>query len=127
MNLCIPILDDKGLDSEVSAHFGSAKSFLVVDTDAMTSRAITNANLHQGHGMCQPLAALAGQGIQGVVVGGIGYGALMKLRAGGIEVYLSDRSTVRETVEAFKAGALEPVDPDQSCAGHGHGPGGCGH
>ena len=127
MNLCIPVLEDKGLDSEVNAHFGSAAAFLIVDTDAMTARAISNNNLHHAHGMCQPLAALAGQNIQGVVVGGIGAGALMKLRAGGIEVYLSDLPTVRETVVAFKAGALRPVDPNRACAGHGHGAGGCGH
>jgi predicted Fe-Mo cluster-binding NifX family protein len=127
MNLCIPVLEDKGLDSEVSAHFGSAPAFLVVDTDAMTARAIPNNNLHHAHGGCQPLAALAGQDIQGVVVGGIGMGALMKLRAGGIEVYLSELPTARETVAAFKAGTLRPVDPNRSCAGHGHGPGGCGH
>jgi predicted Fe-Mo cluster-binding NifX family protein len=127
MNLCIPVMEDKGLDSEVNPHFGSAPTFLIVDTDAMTARAVANTNLHHGHGACQPLSVLGGQNIQAMAVGGIGMGALTRLRSGGIEVYLSDLPTARETVAAFKAGTLRPVDPNRACAGHGHGPGGCGH
>jgi predicted Fe-Mo cluster-binding NifX family protein len=120
MQICIPVLEDNGLQSRVSAHFGSAPAFLIVNTDSGDCRAIPNTNSHHRHGMCQPLAVIAGEKIDGIVVGGIGMGALMKLQAANISVFYADSSTAAETVEAFKGGRLRPVDPATACHGHGH-------
>lgn len=125
MNLCIPVTEDKGLESPVSAHFGSAPIFLVVDTDSGSCRPLPNQNLHHAHGQCQPLLSLAGQQIDGVAVGGIGMGAMMKLRAGGVRVIISGEATVEGTIAAFKAGTLREATPATACAHHGHGRG-CG-
>jgi len=120
MQICIPVLDNCGLDSQVSAHFGSAPGFMIVDTASGTCRLIDNHNEHHAHGMCQPLAAIAGETVDGIVVGGIGMGALMKLQAAGITVYRAMHPTVGETLAAFTAGSLEPIDQHGACAGHGH-------
>jgi len=121
MNVCIPVNEDKGLQSQVCAHFGSAPLFMIVDTDNEGCRAIPNRNQHHGHGMCMPLASLQGESIDGMVVGGIGMGALNKLMAAGIRVYVSEYSTVAETVSALKAGTLRMMQPDMACAHHRHG------
>jgi predicted Fe-Mo cluster-binding NifX family protein len=123
MKICIPVEENNGIDSRVCAHFGSAPFFLIVDTDTSECDSIVNSGAHHAHGMCQPLALLEGKEIDGVVVGGIGRGALFKLQAGNIGVYLAQHPTVRETVEAHKAGTLQPVNPANACAGHGHGHG----
>lgn len=120
MNICIPVTEDRGLDSTVSAHFGSAPVFMIVDTEALTCRPLTNHNQHHAHGMCQPLSVLAGENLQGIVVGGIGMGALMKCEASGIQVFRSEFPTVKETVEAFKGGHLHTVTPATACQHHGH-------
>jgi predicted Fe-Mo cluster-binding NifX family protein len=120
MQICIPVLDDRGLDSQVCAHFGSAPGFMIVDTESRHCRVIGNRNQHHAHGMCQPLAALAGETVDGIVVGGIGMGALMKLQAAGITVYRAVHPTVGETLAAFTAGSLAPVDRNEACGGHGH-------
>jgi predicted Fe-Mo cluster-binding NifX family protein len=120
LQICIPIEEDLGLESRVCGHFGSAPAFMFVDTDSGACRAIVNRNEHHAHGMCQPLAALAGERIDGLVVGGIGMGALMRLQAAGIAVFRSEYPTVADTVTAYKAGTLEFVAPDGACAGHGH-------
>jgi len=121
MHLCVPVLDDQGLDSHVCAHFGSAPAFMIVDTESGACRLITNNNAHHAHGMCQPLSALAGESIDGIIVGGIGMGALMKLQTAGITVYRAVHPTVGETVSAFSAGALKPIGHDEMCSGHhGH-------
>ncbi len=120
MNICIPVDEDKGLQSPVCAHFGSAPAFMIVDTDSGSCRAIPNQNQHHGHGQCMPLASIRGEPIDGMVVGGIGMGALNKLRAAGIQVYVSSHATVAQTVDAFKAGALKLMLPNMACAGHGH-------
>ena len=121
MNICIPIDEDKGLESRVCAHFGSAPVFLIVDTDSGRCRAIPNQNQHHSHGMCMPLASLEGERIDGIVVGGIGMGALNKLDAANIRVYTSENATVGETVDAFKAGTLRPMQPNEACMRHGRG------
>lgn len=124
VRICIPVNQDLGPDSPVCAHFGSAPFFLFCDTETGATRAIANTNQHHGHGMCQPLAALAGNPMDAIVVGGIGMGALNKLRAAGIGVYLAQHATAGATVAAFQAGTLAPVNPDMACAHHGHHHGG---
>jgi predicted Fe-Mo cluster-binding NifX family protein len=121
MNICIPIDEDKGLQSQVCVHFGSAPAFLIVDTDSGECHAVPNQNQHHGHGMCTPLASLQGEHIDGIVVGGIGMGALDKLEAANVRVYLSEQATAGEVVDAFKAGALKPMDRNRACAHRGHG------
>ena len=120
MRICIPINEDEGIESQVCGHFGSAPAFMIVDTETGACRAITNNNSHHAHGNCQPLAAIAGESVDGVVVGGIGMGALMRLLQANISVFRSEYLTVAQTLEAFKAGTLQPVSPESAC--HGHGP-----
>jgi predicted Fe-Mo cluster-binding NifX family protein len=121
MRICIPILENRGIESPVCQHFGSAPAFMIVDVDSADCRAIINDNRHHRHGMCQPLAALAGETVDGIIVGGIGMGALMKLQAAGIAVFRAAHPTVAEAIAAFKDGRVQPVGRDEACAGH-HGP-----
>ena len=123
MNICIPVTADRGLESPVSAHFGSAPIFMMVDVATGACRALANANQHHAHGMCQPLAALAGEEIDGMVVGGIGMGALNKLRAAHVQVFISEYPTVAATLAALAAGTLREVTPATACGGHDHGHG----
>ncbi len=111
----------------MSAHFGSAELFVIVDTDSGVCRSIPNRNLHQGHGMCQPLKPLEGEQVDGIAVGGIGMGALGKLLAAGMRVFITRERTVEETVSALKAGTLEEATPACACSHHGHGHDGTCH
>jgi predicted Fe-Mo cluster-binding NifX family protein len=126
MTLCIPVTEDRGLASPLCAHFGSAPLFLVVEPETGACRAIFNSNQHHAHGMCHPLAALSGQSIDAMVVGGIGMGALGKLMAAGIKVYLAEQETVEQVLAAHKAGSLREATPESACGHHGHGPHGQG-
>jgi predicted Fe-Mo cluster-binding NifX family protein len=119
MNLCLPISRNLGLKSPLSAHFGSAPLFLVVDTESGTCREVPNRNEHHAHGMCQPLESLADECFDGIVVGGIGRGALGKLRAKGVRVFRANAGTVEDAVAALVSGTLEEVSPATACAGHG--------
>jgi predicted Fe-Mo cluster-binding NifX family protein len=121
MNICIPVDEDNGLQSPVCAHFGSAPAFMIVDTDSGSCRAILNTTQHHGRGMCMPLQSLQSEHTDAMVVGGIGMGALNKLSAAGIRVYVSEHPTVAETVAAFKAGTLKLMLPHMACARHGQG------
>lgn len=123
MKLCIPVTRNQGLDSPVCAHFGAAPLFLVVDTESGDCRAVANGNQHHAHGQCSPLAALAGERFDAMAVGGIGMGALGKLQAAGVRVYLAGQATAAATVAALKRGELAEVDPGSACNHHGQGHG----
>ncbi len=119
MNICIPVVENRGLESPVNEHFGSAPAFVIVDTETRQHRVVENRDQHHAHGMCQPLAALGCEKIDAIVAGGIGMGALHKLAASGIDVYLAQPGTVAATVDAFKAGTLAKATPQNACAHHG--------
>ena len=119
MNICIPVTEDRGLDSIVNEHFGSAPAFVVVDTESALHHVVENRDQHHAHGMCQPLAALDGEEIDAIVAAGIGMGALNKLQAAGVDVYLAQPGTVGDTVSAFKAGTLRKATPATACGHHG--------
>jgi len=126
MRVCLPIEEDNGLESEVCAHFGSAPRYLIVDLESGAHHSVVNANPHHAHGMCDPIASLTGEKLDAVVVAGIGLGALRKLRAGGLEVFLADRKTVKGVVDAYAAGELRRVTAALACGHHGRGSNGRG-
>ena len=121
MKVCFPVNDSPSLESEVYGHFGSAPSFVMVDTDTNSLSVITNADQHHTHGMCSPIRALGGHDIDCVVVGGIGGGALMKLNQSGIKVYRAAAKTVRENLALFNAGTLPAFAQSHVCGGHANG------
>jgi predicted Fe-Mo cluster-binding NifX family protein len=121
MRICIPADTGEGLGAPVSGHFGSAPWFHIVDLDSGTATVISNARSHHEHGACRPLEGLTGQRIDAVVCRGIGRNAEHRLRAAGIDVYVSDAAAVGDVVAEARANRLQLVDPSQLCGGrHGH-------
>ena len=124
MKVCFPTESLQGMESPVYGHFGSAPGFVIVDKETAKLDEISNLDQHHAHGMCQPLRALGGRRVDGVVVGGIGMGALRKLQAEGIHVYRALEGTVRENLDMIRAGKLPEMAAEHTCAGHG---GSCSH
>jgi predicted Fe-Mo cluster-binding NifX family protein len=120
MKLCFPATRDLGLDSPVSGHFGSAPLFVLVDTVSREARALSNGRVAHEHGACRPLDGLAGEKIDAVVVGGIGPGALERLRAAGIAVLRAGSPTVRGCLDEIARGEEREVAPADACAAHAH-------
>lgn len=119
MNICFPTTKDNGLESRVSAHFGSAPYFIIVDSESGECRTIPNANHSHEHGRCQPMVALSGQDIDDVVVKGIGAGALSRLTAGGVRVLMAPPGAFSNALAAYKSGTLAEISPDSVCQDHG--------
>ncbi len=126
MRLCFPVLENNGMNSEVYGHFGTAPLFVVVDTEAETVDSITNKNQIHEHGACNPVMALNGEKVDGIIVAGIGGGALMKLNQLGIKVFRAEKPTVQENVKLFNNQELPQFAMQHTCAGHDDG-GGCSH
>ena len=121
MKIAIPVAEYLGLESPVYGHFGSAPAFALVDAETMSVKAINNSDHAHVHGACSPMKALAGARPDAVVVGGIGMGALLGLRAAGIKVFRAVDGTVADAVRQLKASELPEIEETGACAGHGGG------
>ncbi|MDI6786478.1 MAG: NifB/NifX family molybdenum-iron cluster-binding protein [bacterium] len=124
MRICFPVKLNKGLDSEVYSHFGSAPTFVVFDTETKSIDTINNQDLGHAHGMCNPLQALDGKMVEIIVVGGIGVGAISKLNKMGIKIYRAINGTVQDNIESFENNIMSEINIEHACGGHA---GGCGH
>lgn len=123
MKVCFPVESNKGLNSVVYGHFGSAPMFVVYDTKTNELTTISNQNLGHEHGMCNPLKALDGKSVDAIVVGGIGAGAINKLNTLGIKVYKATQGTIQSNISLFQGNSLSELTINNACGQHG----GCGH
>lgn len=126
MEIAFPVQENRGLESPVYGHFGSAPVFVIVDTDNLDVRTVENNNLQHDHGQCQPMKALSGNIVDAVVVGGIGGGALQRLNAEGIRVFRAVEGSIADNLELVKSGKCPEFLMNMTCAGHLH-KGGCHH
>ena len=119
MKIAFPTQENKGIESRVYGHFGSAHHFVVVDTNDDSTEIIENPDRNHLHGHCQPMKVLNGWRVDAIIVGGIGGGALRKLLMERIKVYRAAEGSVRKNLELLTSGKLPVFTPDQTCAGHG--------
>jgi predicted Fe-Mo cluster-binding NifX family protein len=101
--------DDRGLQGEVSQHFGHCSHFVLAHVDA--DRQVTSAEVHpnpyaERHEPGQIPQFIQSLGADVVVAGGMGAKAIAWFRQLGIEVVTGARSGVAETLDAYLAGAF---------------------
>ncbi len=124
MKICFPVKELQDLESVVYGHFGSAPAFVFFDTETGDVTSSVNSDRYHQPGMCNPLGAIESGKAHAVVVGGIGGGALMKLRGAGISVYRAAAGTISENIELLRMGRLPEFQPGHTCGSHGQG---CSH
>lgn len=123
-------------NGNIFPHFGKTEQFKVYETEGgkiLSSEVVpTNGT---GHG------ALAGflkeRGVEALICGGIGGGAVAAVTEAGIALYAGAEGDADAAVSALLAGRLRPnADANcnhhghgegHSCGEHGHGEHGCGH
>jgi predicted Fe-Mo cluster-binding NifX family protein len=101
-----------GLDDRVDTHFGRAMHFVVADTETGWFEPIDNGgNRNAMHGAGMASAELISEaGVEAVITGHLGPNAFVALGAAGIPGYDGSGMSVREAIEAFKAGTLRSLD-----------------
>ena len=100
------------LAAELDPRFGRARNFLIYDTETQSFVIIDNEqnlNAAQGAGI-QAGQTIVKSGATALVTGHVGPKAYKVLAAAGIEVYLSDKSTVSASLAAYQAGELPLAD-----------------
>ena len=119
--LAVPSNGTGGLESERSGHFGRCDCFTVVEIeDGVVAGVRIVANPpHEEGGCLRPVNLLAGEGVNALVVAGIGGRPLAGFNDAGIVVYFDNqRPVVSEVVDALLAGNVEIIDPSYVCGGH---------
>lgn len=105
--------------TEVFPHFGRTPEFYMVTAEdgKITNEAILPAPA-EGHGAL--VGFLVQQGVDTVICGGIGAGAINGLRSAGIRVYAGASGSAKEQVLSLLSGVL-PLQGEANCEHHeGH-------
>ncbi len=110
-------------NGEVFQHFGHSEYFKVyeVEDGKVVSSEVVGSD-GQGHGALAGL--LAGKGIDVLICGGIGGGAVNALTSAGIELCAGQSGNTDEVVEQYLRGELESTGANCDHHGEGHE---CGH
>jgi predicted Fe-Mo cluster-binding NifX family protein len=126
MNICIPIDNDNGLDSPLCLHFANAPHFIIVNTETLSFGVYENRDDKEQTDAERCAVLSSKNGVEAVVVGGIGLDALVELQYADLEVYTSSKETVRGIVSEVQNKELNPVTLGNSCKSGGRGFGGRG-
>ncbi|MFH1150791.1 MAG: NifB/NifX family molybdenum-iron cluster-binding protein [Actinomycetota bacterium] len=108
-------------DGRVSPHFGRAEEIMLVELEGgeIKEREILCTPAHE----CGALSALfAERGVESVIAGGIGGGAMRHLESAGVRVYAGATGSPEDALGSLLAGTL--VGSEEICGG---GTGACGH
>ena len=117
----------ENLDAPASPVFGRCPTYVFVDTETMEFEALPNAAMSQGGSAgIQAAQFVVNKGAEAVLSGNLGPNAFDVLQAAGVPGYLISEGTVRQAVEAHKAGQLQPMGGANVAAHAGMGGGGRG-
>jgi len=95
------------LEAPFSPVFGRCPMYVLVDTDTMAFEAMPNlaASAAGGAGI-QAAQSVINRGVNAIITGQVGPNAYQVLAAAGVPIYLFSGGTVRQAIEALKAGQL---------------------
>ena len=106
MKICISSTG-KNLDAVVDQRFGRCQYFLIVDTETMNVKIISNeATLASGGAGIQAAQIVTKEDVSSVITGNIGPNAFHILQAAGIKVFTGAEGTVKEAIEKYTNGKL---------------------
>ena len=109
MKICVTAQGDN-LDAELDPRFGRCKYFLFVDKDTLECEAVENPNVESAGGAgIQSGQLVAGKEVKVVLTGNVGPNAFQTLTTAGIDVVTGLSGSVREVMEKYNKGDVEPT------------------
>lgn len=123
MKICVTAVAPS-LDAQIDPRFGRCAYFIIVDSDTMSFKAIQNTSTSalSGAGI-QAAQTVVNEGVNVVVTGSVGPNAYQVLASAGVKIFTGAFGTVREAVEAYKAGRLREAFAPGFGVGRGMGMG----
>lgn len=124
--IAIASLDDRGLEGDVSGHFGRCPFYTLVKVEGAALEGVrTVPNPHyQSHIPGVMPTFIQGLGADIIIAGGMGPRAIRMFEAFGIEVVTGAVGVVGKVLEAYLRGDLTGIVPcehdhPESCGAHG--------
>jgi predicted Fe-Mo cluster-binding NifX family protein len=101
---------EPSMDAAADPRFGRCPYFVIADTEQDKCEALENTNAALGSGAgIQSAQLIADSGVQVVLTGNCGPKAFDTLSAAGVEVITGCSGSVRQVMEDFKSGRVQPV------------------
>ena len=123
MKIAVPT-HGNNLDSPASSVFGRCPTYIFIETETMAFEALPNPAMNQPGGAgIQAAQFVVNQGAKAVLTGNLGPNAMDVLQAADVPGYLIADGTVRQAVEQFKEGRLQPMPAGNVAAHSGMGGG----
>lgn len=122
VRIAVPSEGAGGLDGMRAGHFGHCDVFTLIDVEDSEIKEVSIlANKEHVQGGCMvPVNLLAENGVQRLVVGGIGMRPLQGFNQVGIDVYYDgERRDIRPVLEDMIAEKLPIIGEHQVCGGGG--------
>ncbi len=117
--MCIPVMDNLGVSSPISQHFGKTPYFAMItmeDNEIKDLRIVESLGKHVG-GTMTPAEAVANTKANVLICGNLGSKAIQMLGQMGIIVYVGASGTVESALEQWKSGFLNLADDSVGCRG----------
>jgi predicted Fe-Mo cluster-binding NifX family protein len=118
MKLGIPSLRPGGLEANVSAHFGHCELFTAVEIDGSEITRVWTIDNNGEHNCMIPVQKMRQEGIDTVLIGGIGRKPLMEFQRMGIRVHFGANGTVLKAVSDFLNDSLKEATMQDVCHGN---------
>ena len=99
----------KDLESTIDERFGRCRHFIILETGDMSYEVIenTDADLSTSAGI-QSASLVAAKGVEAVITGNCGPKAMQVFAATTIKVIIGQHGMIKDVVEKFKRGELNP-------------------
>lgn len=120
MKIGIPSNMPGGLDAGVSAHFGHCDLFTAVELDEGQIKRVWTIGNDGEHNCMIPVHKMANEGIETVLIGGIGRRPLIEFQNNGIRVFTGAGGTVQQALSNYLSGGLREAAAQDVCQGSNH-------
>jgi predicted Fe-Mo cluster-binding NifX family protein len=119
MKICVPTMGDGGMEEAICQHFGRAPTFTMVDLDSGKIAVLPNVSEHMG-GKGLPTETIFAEGVQVMIVGGLGPKAVSAFSQAGVDVFVGAAGTVKDAIDDWRGEILARADLDNACRDHKH-------
>lgn len=110
--IVVPVSDDRGIDAQLSQHFGRAPFFAIIDLDeeghVIGQGTIANTSEHFG-GVGLPPDRILQLKPKALITYGLGPKALRVFQNAGVAVLRTEANTVRDVVRAYNNNELQEL------------------
>lgn len=109
MRICVTA-SGEGLDSEIDPRFGRCSYFVIYDSETKSVESISNISIAASGGAgIKAAEAVTNAEVNVLLTGSVGPNAFSIFTEVGIDVQVGAKGTVREAIDQYEKGELEPL------------------